>query len=137
MTHTSVYITIDTECVEERLARGILRPPLGYDVMVWGRFANRRRTLGLELILAALKDFDFQATFFVEALAAEVFGADGLAAVCTMLRDQRQDIQLHLHPNLRRPEWRRAGLAPLPDNIGKYTFADQVALLEAGLGHLT
>ena len=47
MTKTRVYITIDTECAEER---GDSAPVLGWDVRVWGRFANQRRALGVELM---------------------------------------------------------------------------------------
>jgi len=40
---TRVYITIDTECAEERNVGGRELPAQGYDVRVWGRFANQAR----------------------------------------------------------------------------------------------
>lgn len=133
---TAVYITIDTECTEERLVRGRIRPPVGYDLMMWGRFANQRHALGLEWIAAALGRHRFPATFFVEALCSEVFGVQGLTEVCAFLDNAGQDIQLHLHPNLRKPAWRADGGSPLCDNIGEYAVAEQVQLFRDGIDHL-
>ena len=117
--------------------RGKIRPPMGYDLMMWGRFGNQSRPLGIELLLNELRAHDFAATFFVEALCAEVFGSSGLADVCSTLLSEGQDVQLHLHPNMRLPEWRATGGSPLPDNIGEYDLEAQVELLEAGLRLLT
>jgi hypothetical protein len=128
-----IYITVDTECTEERLTHSGIRPPLGYDIMMWGRFANSRDGLGLDFILQELDRFRFPATFFVEALCAEYFGVEGLAGVCSALQHRGHDVQLHLHPNFRRPTWRAAGGVPLPDNIGEYGLVDQVALLTDGI----
>ena len=136
MKPTCVYLTIDTECTEERLIRGRIRPPLGYDLMMWGRFRNQSRPLGVELLLGELRAHRMAATFFVEALCTEVFGRDGLAEVCAALLREGQDIQLHLHPNLRRPEWRASGGKPLSDNIGEYTLDEQVKLLDDGFRYL-
>jgi hypothetical protein len=133
---TAVYITIDTECTEERLVRGQIRPPVGYEMMMWGRFANQRRGYGVGLLIDELGRRDLAATFFVEALCAEVFGHQGLADVCGALMAANQDIQLHLHPNLRRPAWRHAGGQPLPDNIGDYSLPEQLQLLRDGIDHL-
>ena len=128
-----VYLTVDTECTEERLIRNVIRPPVGYDLMMRGRVAGRERGLGTELIVDELRQFDFQATFFVEALCAEHFGIDGLASVCGDLLSAGQDVQLHLHPNFRKPEWRHRGEQPLADNIGEYDRAAQEQLLRTGI----
>lgn len=131
-----VYITVDTECTEERLVRGHVRPPLGFDVMMRGRFEGHKAGLGTDLIVSELGRYDFHATFFVEPLCAEYFGTDGLAAVCSDLRKSGHDTQLHLHPNFRRPEWRQTGLLPLPDNICDYDLGAQRALLADGVALL-
>ena len=129
-----VFVTVDTECTEERLVGGQVWPPLGYDVMMRGRVGGHdRHGLGTDLIVSELGKYGFRATFFVESLCAGFFGVQGLADVCADLAASGQDIQLHLHPNFRRPEWRRSGGTPLPDNIGEYTVAEQAELLSAGL----
>jgi peptidoglycan/xylan/chitin deacetylase (PgdA/CDA1 family) len=102
--------------------------------MMWGRFANAHAGLGLDFLLPALAQYGFPATFFVEALCADVFGVNGLAEVCATLRGAGHDVQLHLHPNLRTPAWRASGGEPCDDNIGTYPLEEQVQLLERGIG---
>jgi hypothetical protein len=132
-----VFITIDTECTEERSTPFGVRPPIGYDVMMRGRFANQARGLGTDLLISELTRAGLPATFFLEALCAEYFGHDGLAVVVEQLLEAGQDIQLHLHPNFRRPAWRASGGEPLEDNIGAYPLEDQIRLLKDGISHLT
>lgn len=131
-----MYITVDTECTEERVVNGVVRPPLGYDLTMRGRFSGRPNGLGTDLIVRELARYDFRATFFVESLCSEFFGAAGLAAVCGDLMEGGHDIQLHLHPNFRRPEWRHSGGKPLPDNIGDYDLESQKTLLASGVALL-
>ncbi|MBA2291047.1 MAG: hypothetical protein H0W15_01180, partial [Gemmatimonadales bacterium] len=133
---TRVYITTDVECAEERLVRGRIRAPVGYEMMMWGRFANQRRELGIGLIMDQLERHGFRGTFFVEALCAGVFGVEGLRDACIALRSRGHDVQLHLHPNMKRPEWRATGGEPLPDNIGDYRVDEQTVLLREGLATL-
>ena len=128
-----VYLTVDTECTEERLIRGTIRPPLGYDLMMRGRFDGYASGFGTDLIVRALGQYGFQATFFVETLCTEFFGVEGLAAVCRDLLTSGQDIQLHLHPNFRKPEWRHQGQQPVSDNIGDYSLQEQETFLRTGI----
>ena len=129
---TRVYITVDVECAEERLQGGRPAPPVGYDVRVWGRLINQREPLGIELIMRQLEDHGHRGTFFVEAIGAHYFGMQGLADVCQGLHGRGHDVQLHVHPMQRRPDFRSRGEAPASDDIADYTEDEQVALLREG-----
>ncbi|HEX8950584.1 MAG TPA: hypothetical protein VF945_02010 [Polyangia bacterium] len=135
-TKTRVYITVDTECAEERVVRGKLQPPLGYDLRVWGRFANHDEELGVPLIMRELEAEGLRATFFVEPLGARYFGVDGLAAVCRAIRARGHDVQLHAHPMQQRPRFRSEGVAAPPDDMHAYGVDDQTRLLQEGLAIL-
>ena len=52
---TRVYVTIDTECAEERIVAGKAVGLQGYDVRVWGRFRDQKRDLGIGLIMDELE----------------------------------------------------------------------------------
>jgi hypothetical protein len=129
---TRVYITVDVECAEERIHEGRFQPALGYDVRVWGRLVNQRDPLGIELIMRELEAHGHRGTFFVEAIGAGYFGAGGLREVCQALVGRGHDVQLHLHPVQRMPDFRTRGEAPAPDDIASYTDDEQAALLQEG-----
>ncbi|MCC6557696.1 MAG: hypothetical protein IT372_32485 [Polyangiaceae bacterium] len=129
---TRVYITVDVECAEERIQEGRVIPPVGYDVRVWGRLVNQREPLGIELIMRELEASGHRGTFFVEALGAHYFGKRGLAEVCQALRGRGHDVQLHVHPVQRRPDFRSRGEAPASDDIADYAEDEQVSLLREG-----
>jgi len=133
---TRVYITVDVECAEERMVRGKLQPPLGYDLRVWGRFANHDQEIGIPLIMRELEAEGLRGTFFVEPLGARHFGVDGLAAVCRAIRARGHDVQLHAHPMQQRPRFRSEGVAAPPDDMHAYTLEEQVKLLQHGLSIL-
>src|SRR5438067_10569104 len=94
MSRVRVYITIDTECAEERGDN----PPLGWDLRVWGRFENQRRALGIELIMDELERYGLHGTFFTEALGSAYFGEQGLGEVVRAMVVRGHDVQLHTHP---------------------------------------
>lgn len=129
---TRVYITIDTECAEERLCDGRLVPPLGYDLRVWGRLINQREALGIERIMRELDACGLRGTFFMESIGARYFGISGLRDACAALRERGHDVQLHLHPVQRRPDFRSRGEAPASDDIADYSEEEQAALLREG-----
>ncbi len=133
---TRVYITVDVECAEERVARGRVVPPLGWDLRVWGRFANQDQELGVPLIMRELELCGLRGTFFVEALGAPFFGRDGLAAVCRALRARGHDVQVHAHPMQQRPRFRSEGVAAPADDMHAYSVDEQAQLLEAAIGNL-
>jgi len=126
---TRVYITIDTECAEERGTA----PVLGWDVRVWGRFENQRRALGIELIMAELGRHGTTATFFTEALGSAYFGVEELRKVCAAMMAGGHDVQLHTHPRQARANYRSLGVPAESDDIGDYDHATQVALLRRGI----
>lgn len=129
---TRVYITIDTECAEERGTA----PPLGYDVRVWGRFANQRRALGIELIMDELERYGLAGTFFTEALGSAYFGEAGLAEVVRAMVARGHDVQLHTHPRQIVANWRTLGAPPASDDIGAYSVDEQARLLREGVAIL-
>ena len=129
---TRVYLTIDTECAEERGDN----PALGYDTRVWGRFVNQRRALGIEVLMDTMEASGLRGTFFTEALGAAFFGHAGLAAVCQAIVSRGHDVQLHTHPRQIRADWRSRGETAAPDDIGVYPVAEQVELLRTGVATL-
>jgi hypothetical protein len=130
---TRVYFTVDVECSEERLVGSRLQPAMGYDLRIWGRFANRKSPLGIERIMNELEACGFRGTFYTEAIGAASFGMDGLRKVCTQLVDRGHDVQLHLHPNLREPNWHSEKATQPDDNIASYSRETQVQLLQEGI----
>jgi hypothetical protein len=132
VTRTRVYLTVDVECSEERMVGGRLRPPLGYDLRVWGR-GERGEDLGIGLIMRELAAERLAATFFVEPFGAEFFGRDGLARVIADLRARGHDVQFHAHPVQRRADFLSRGEPPAPDNLADYPTAQQAELLGEGL----
>lgn len=126
---TRVYITVDVECAEEREVGGRSQPLLGYDVRVWGRLVNQRNPLGIELIMSELEAYGMRGTFYMESIGARHFGVPGLRDVCQAMRGRGHDVQLHLHPVQRRPDFRTRGEPRPSDDIADYTEDEQVALL--------
>ncbi|HEU0029670.1 MAG TPA: hypothetical protein VFQ53_03480 [Kofleriaceae bacterium] len=133
MARVRVYLTIDTECAEER---GTSAPTLGWDARVWGRFANQRRALGIEMIMDVLEAHGLRGTFFTEALGSAYFGEAGLADVVRTLVARGHDVQLHAHPRQIVANYRSLGRAPVSDDIGTYAVAEQARLLGEGIAIL-
>ena len=128
-----VYITVDVEGAEERVASGRVVPPQGYDLRVWCRFRNQQRELGIELLMRELEACNLQGTFFVEALGSAYFGVEKLREVCRAIRGRGHDVQLHTHPIQRNAAFRSKGEAPVSDDIGSYDLGAQTALLREGI----
>jgi hypothetical protein len=126
---TRVYITVDVECAEERVAGGRASPAMGYDLRIWGRFINRREPLGIELIMSELEAEGQRGTFFVESIGSHHFGAEGLSGVCGALHGRGHDVQLHLHPVQRRADWHSRGEARVSDDIADYPVEEQAKML--------
>ena len=133
---TSVYITVDVECAEERLAGRRVLPAQGYDLRVWGRFENQRRALGIELCMTELEARGFSATFYVEPLGALCFGEDELERVCGTILERGHDVQLHLHPTQRAAYWHSRKESRLDDDIREYSLDEQATLIRDGIALL-
>ncbi len=132
MSRVRVYLTIDTECAEERGDK----PPLGWDLRVWGRFANQQRALGIELIMDELEREGLRGTFFTEALGSAYFGEDGLANVVQAIIARGHDVQLHTHPRQIVADYRSRGVPPASDDIGSYAIDEQTRMLRDGAATL-
>jgi len=126
---TRVYITVDVECAEERLFNGRILPAMGYDVRVWGRLVNQREPLGIELIMSELESYGMRATFFMESVGSRFFGMAGLRDACQAMHGRGHDVQIHLHPVQRRPDFYSRGEARASDDIADYPEDEQVELV--------
>jgi glycosyltransferase involved in cell wall biosynthesis len=133
---TRVFITVDVECAEERIVRGRVQPPMGYDLRMWGRFENLDREVGLPLLMEELEAYGLRATFFVEPLGASYFGMDGLGEVVRAIDRRGHDVQLHLHPVQKLVDWHARGMARPSDDMADYTVEEQEALLREGCARL-
>ncbi len=130
---TRVYITIDTECAEERTIAGREIPAQGYDVRVWGRFKNQKRDLGIGLIMRELEAQGHRGTFYTEVFGSHHFGKPALEEAVRAMLARGHDVQLHTHPVQRVADFRTRGVPPAPDDIGAYDDARQVELLREGI----
>lgn len=93
-----------------------------------------RGDFGLPYTLKVLGEHGFTAVFFVEPLFSTRFGSQPLQEIVGLLRDGKQEIQLHLHP-----EWVDESIVPLLENVsGKrqhlryYSLSEQESLIAAG-----
>jgi hypothetical protein len=133
---TRVYITVDTECAEERNVGKRRLPAQGYDIRVWGRFANQKHELGIGLIMSELEAQGFCGTFYTEVFGSHHFGKGGLREVVRAIVARGHDVQLHTHPIQRVADWRTRGEPPAPDDIAAYDLDRQVELLREGVAIL-
>ena len=127
-----IYLTIDTECREERLVDGRLQPAAGYDLRVWGRFGNQARELGIPLIMDEFEAHGLRGSFYVDPFGAEFFGRDELKQVCHAILKRGHDVQLHAHPVQQEADWITRQIEPPPDDMAAYDLEQQVELLTTG-----
>jgi hypothetical protein len=93
-----------------------------------------RGNFGLPYTLQVLSEHGLNGVFFVEPLFSTRFGSQPLEEIVGLIREGRQEIQLHLHP-----EWVDESIEPLLENIdGKrqhlryYSRTEQEILIAAG-----
>jgi hypothetical protein len=130
---TRVYITIDTECREERHIGGNVQPMAGYDLRIWGRFVNQQRELGIRMLMDQFEKNGFRATFYLDPFGSYTFGKEGLRQVCSELHGRGHDVQLHAHPIQRQADFISKGIEPASDHMADYSVDEQAALLQEGI----
>ena len=129
---TRVYLTIDTECREERRSGGRVLSAAGYDTRIWGRFANQRRELGIGLLMSTLESHGLRGTFYLDPFGSLYFGKEGLREVVDALRARGHDVQLHAHPIQREADWITRSIVPPSDHMADYGVDAQTTLLREG-----
>lgn len=89
---------------------------------------------GLPYTLQVLNDHGLKGVFFVEPLFATRFGIAPLAQIVGLIRDAKQEVQLHLHT-----EWVDEAREPLLEDAARkrqylrqFSLAEQVQLIAAG-----
>lgn len=127
-----VYLTIDTECREERLINGKLLPAAGYDMRVWGNFANQTRELGISLIMDEFEACGLRGSFYVDPFGGEYFGLDELKRICETILERGHDVQLHAHPVQQVADWVTRKVDPPADDMAAYDLEQQTELLARG-----
>lgn len=93
-----------------------------------------RGDYGLPYQLRQLQEYGLTGVFFIEPLFSTRFGLDPLAEIVGLVRDGRQETQLHLHT-----EWVDESREPLLDNIAAkrqflhyFSLQEQITLIGAG-----
>lgn len=136
-----VYITVDTEVWPQHGGGWPHRPlPPDYgcerelDAFFLGR--TRQGDFGLPFHLEMLRSRSLEATFFVDPLFSFALGIEPLRQIVGMIRDAKQTIGLHLHP-----EWltdsRCRGLPAFRGPyISQYSLEEQRELIRRGLERL-
>ena len=127
-----VFFSVDVEVWCDGWENLDKKFPEAFQRYVYGPTA--RGDFGLPFQLKVLGDHGLTGVFFVEPLFSTRFGRQPLTEIIGLLRDSKQEIQLHLHP-----EWVDESIEPLLENIdGKrqhlhyYSSSEQEKLVAAG-----
>lgn len=92
-----VYITFDVECSMGGAWQNPQLKPVSPRLGMMGEYGAKR--YGIPLICSILRQRDLKATFFVEPFNDELGYPGETEPVVQFLKEQEQDIQLHIHPN--------------------------------------
>jgi hypothetical protein len=127
-----VYFSVDVEVWCDGWNNLDEKFPDSFRRYVYGPTA--RGNFGLPYTLQVLNEHGLKGVFFVEPLFSTRFGRQPLEEIVGLIREGRQEIQLHLHP-----EWVDESIEPLLENInGKrqhlryYSRTEQEILVAAG-----
>lgn len=131
---TRVCITIDTEFSIGGAFSNKAKLPVA-EPMVWCNVEGRSEGLGF--MLETFRQYDIQATFFVETQQRHYFKHDPMRAIAQKLHAEGHEVQLHTHPcwSLFQTAdwWNVARSVKDRDNIGKRSFEETVELINQGL----
>lgn len=127
-----VFITVDVEIWCDGWIDIDAKFPKAFQRYIYG--PTFRGNYGLPYQLHQLREYGLKGVFFVEPLFSTRFGLEPLSEILGLIREENQEIQLHLHT-----EWVDESKQPLLDNItGKkqflryFSLQEQVALIDAG-----
>jgi hypothetical protein len=127
-----VFFTVDVEVWCNGWQDLDRKFPGAYEQYVYGR--TSRGDYGLPFQLKVLNEHGLAGVFFVETMFATRFGSGPLAELVGLIREGRQEVQLHLHT-----EWVDQSREPLlPDvrekrfNLRQFSLEEQALLIAAG-----
>ena len=127
-----VFFTVDVEIWCDGWQNLDERFPGAFRSYVYGSTTKGR--FGLPYMLDVLEEHGLAGVFFVEPLFSTRFGVEPLSEIVGLLRERRQEIQLHLHT-----EWVNESVRPLlkgvkgrRQHLRQFSLAEQTALISAG-----
>lgn len=133
MNKTRVYLTIDTECREERLVKNKIQAAAGYDLRIWGRFSNQKKELGIRLLMNIFEKSGLRASFYLDPFGSLSFGKEELTQVVRAIRGRGHDIQLHAHPIQKVAYYLSEKIKPPSDHMAEYNLQEQIDILSRGV----
>jgi hypothetical protein len=126
---TQVLITVDTELSALLHQRGV---PADANLASSIMGKAGRATVGIGWQMDCLDRYGLTGVFFVDPMPGMVFGPDIVRRMVEPILTRGHEVQLHIHPEWL--EWAR--ISPVGDrrgaNIGDFSLADQLILLEWG-----
>lgn len=129
----NVYLTFDIEIWCNGWADLDQKFPASFDRYVYGR--SEHGAYALPKTLEILQRHGIPGVFFVEPLFSARFGSGYLQTIVGMLREAKQEIQLHIHP-----EWTDEISPPLisdckekRQHLSYYTQEEQTSLIQTGI----
>ncbi len=127
-----VFLTFDIEIWCDDWNDLDAKFPAAFQRYIYG--ATTKGDYGLPHILRQLGDHGLAGVFFVEPFFSTRFGSDYLSEIVSLIRERRQEVQLHPHT-----EWVDESIEPLIDNIlnkrqllRHFSLSEQITLIEAG-----
>jgi len=128
-----IFLTFDVEIWCDGWNDIDAKFPNAFQQYIYG--STPKGDYGLPYILRQLQDHGLAGVFFVEPLFSTRFGLDPLSEIIGLIRERRQEVQLHPHT-----EWVDESNEPLLNNILKkrqflksFSLSEQTILIQAGV----